>query len=169
LRLRPYAIAAALRSATVLLIRVAVAPAIEETAAMQTVMPRFGIIASIAFVTMLPWLVRSAYAESVSRGAEIKQIVYLYNVVEYCGLNTGEVYDGYRREMRHLTRQGGLPESTVRWLRIHGIIAADLEYDNRGLGGFRNWCRTEGLEAARHFLAFRDSQLAAARSQTVSP
>ena len=136
---------------------------------MHMMMPRPGIFASIALGTVLPWLVWSAHAESVSRGAEIKQVVYLYNVAEYCGLNTREVYDGYRREMRHLTRRGSLPESTVRWLRIHGIIAADLEYDNRGLGGFRNWCRTEGVEAARHFLAFRDSQLAAGRSQTISP
>jgi hypothetical protein len=93
----------------------------------------------------------------------------MYSVTEYCGLNTFEVYDGYRREMRHLTRQGRLPESTVRWLRIDGIIAADLEYGNRGLGGFRNWCRTEGLDAARHFRAYRDDELAAERDRATAP
>lgn len=78
----------------------------------------------------------------------------MFSVTEYCGLNTVEVYDGYRTQMRELTRSGRLPESTVRWLRIHGMLAADLEYDDRGLGGFRNWCRTEGLDAARHFLSY---------------
>jgi hypothetical protein len=112
---------------------------------------------------------RPAVAESTSRGAAIKQVVYMYSVTEYCGLSTREVYDGYRREMRQLTRQGRLPESTVRWLRIHGMLAADLEYDDRGLGGFRNWCRTEGLDAARHFLAFRDAQLTAERGQETVP
>jgi hypothetical protein len=132
------------------------------------VMPtlRIGLLAAVA---VLSWPGRTAHAESISRGAEIKQVVYMYNVAEYCGLNTLEVYEGYRREMRHLTRQGRLPESTVRWLRIDGIIAADLEYENRGLGGFRNWCRTEGLGAARHFVAFRDAQLAAERNQVTAP
>jgi hypothetical protein len=37
---------------------------------------------------------------------------------------------------------------------------ADLEWGNRGLGGFRNWCRTEGIAAARRFVDFRNAQLA---------
>ncbi|HUL06397.1 MAG TPA: hypothetical protein VLV76_08695 [Candidatus Acidoferrum sp.] len=127
---------------------------------MQMSASRLGLFLSVAFATALPSPGRPVQAESVSRGAAIKQVVYLYSVTEYCGLNTGDVYDGYRREIRDLTRGGRLPESTVRWLRIHGIIAADLEYDNRGLGGFRIWCRTEGVEAAKHFRAFRDAQLA---------
>jgi hypothetical protein len=106
-----------------------------------------------------------AAAEPHSRGAELKQVVYMYGVTEYCGLNSGEVEDGFRRQVRTLTRSGGLPESTVRWLRIRGMVAADLEYGDRGLGGYRNWCRTEGLEAARHFVAFRDAQLAAQGEQ----
>ncbi len=136
---------------------------------MQTRTPKFRFVVSVPVMAMLLWLGRLGHAESTSRGAEIKQVVYMYSVTEYCGLNTGEVYDGYRREMRHLTRQGRLPESTVRWLRIHGMLAADLEYDDRGLGGFRKWCRTEGLDSARHFLAFRDAQLAAERDQVTSP
>ncbi len=90
----------------------------------------------------------------------------MYGVTEYCGLNSAEVHDGYRRQMRELTRRGGLPESTVRWLRIRGTIAADLESGDRGLGGFRGWCRTEGIDAARHFLAFRAAQLAAERDRS---
>lgn len=101
--------------------------------------------------------------EPASRGSEIKQVVYRYSVTEYCGLNTVEVYDGYRMQLRHMTRDGRLPESTVRWLRIHGMLAADLEYDDRGLGGFRNWCRTEGIDAARHFLSYRAARSAAGR------
>ena len=38
--------------------------------------------------------------------------------------------------------------------------------DARGLGGFRGWCRTEGIDAARHFLAFRAAQLAAERDRS---
>lgn len=143
---------------------IAVAWVIGDTAPMLAL--RFGLVAVIA-VLLCPG--RAAHGEVISRGAPIKQVAYMYSVTEYCGLNTFEVYDGYRREMRHLTRQGRLPESTVRWLRIDGIIAADLEYGNRGLGGFRNWCRTEGLDAARHFRAYRDDELAAERDRATAP
>jgi hypothetical protein len=98
--------------------------------------------------------------EPVSRGAAFKQIAYLYGVVEYCGLNSAEVFDGYQRESRFIRRRDGLTDPTARWLRIRGLTAADLEYGDRGLGGYRNWCRTEGLEAARHFLDFREKSLA---------
>lgn len=111
-------------------------------------------------------LVVGIAAAGSSRGADLRQVVYMYSVVEYCGLTDAEVDDGYRQEMRELTRRGGLPESTVRWLRIRGMMAADLEYGNRGLGGFRNWCRTEGAEAVRHFLAFRAARSTAERDWT---
>ncbi len=108
----------------------------------------------------LSWSASTHAADPVSRGAELKRMAYLYGVTEYCGLDSAEVHDGYRRQVRDLTRRGRLSESTVRWLRIRGMVAADLEYGDRGLGGFRSWCRTEGLDAVRHFLAFRASQLA---------
>jgi hypothetical protein len=117
-------------------------------------------VAAIA-AAALTWSVSTLAADSVSRGAALKRVAYLYRVTEYCGLDSAEVHDGYRRQMRDLTRRGGLSESTVRWLRIRGAVAADLEYGDRGLGGFRGWCRTEGIEAARHFLAFRAAQMAA--------
>lgn len=107
--------------------------------------------------------------DAVSRGAEIKQVVYMYSVAEYCGLNTKEVYDGYRLQMRQLTRDGRLPESTVRWLRIHGMLSADLEYDDRGLGGFRNWCRTEGQDAAVHFKSYGAAHSADGRADSTGP
>jgi len=98
--------------------------------------------------------------ESVSRGAAFKQIAYMYGVVEYCGLNSAEVFDGYQREARFIRRRDGLTDPTARSLRLRGLIDADLEYGNRGLGGYRNWCRTEGVDAVRHFLVFREESLA---------
>ena len=136
---------------------------------MQMRTHKAGLFSSVTVLIALLWLGQPGHAESGSRGAEIKKVAYLYSVTEYCGLNTFEVYDGYRREMRHLTREGRLPESTVRWLRVDGMVAADLEFENRGLSGIRNWCPTEGLEAVRHFRAFRDAQLLAERDQLPSP
>jgi len=96
----------------------------------------------------------------VSRGTALKQVAYMYGVVEYCGLNSAEVFDGYLRETSYVRRRDGITDPVARWLRIRGLTAADLEYGDRGLGGYRNWCRTEGLDSARHFLEFRDQSLA---------
>ncbi|MFM9845271.1 MAG: hypothetical protein ACKVOI_20085 [Dongiaceae bacterium] len=95
-----------------------------------------------------------------SRGTALKQIAYMYGVVEYCGLNSAEVFDGYLRETSYVRRRDGITDPVARWLRIRGLTAADLEYGDRGLGGYRNWCRTEGLDSARHFLEFRNQSLA---------
>jgi hypothetical protein len=97
--------------------------------------------------------------EPVSRGAAFRQLAYMYGVAEYCGLITAEVFDGYQRESRFIRRRDGLTDPTARLLRLRGLTDADLEYGNRGLGGFRHWCRTEGQDAARHFLAFRQESL----------
>jgi len=114
------------------------------------------VIAAIAVVTAT-----SARTDTpVSRGTALKQIAYMYGVVEYCGLNSAEVFDGYMRETNHVRRRDGITDPVGRWLRIRGLTAADLEYGDRGLGGYRNWCRTEGLDSARHFLEFRDESLA---------
>lgn len=119
---------------------------------------RFAIVAATAFVAAV---LSGAHAEvPVSRGAALKQIAYMYGVVEYCGLNSAEVFDGYLRETSYVRRRDGITDPVARWLRIRGLTAADLEYGDRGLGGYRNWCRTEGLDSARHFLEFRDQSMA---------
>jgi hypothetical protein len=98
--------------------------------------------------------------DAQARGAELRRVAYLYGVAEYCGLDSFEVHDGYQREMRAVIAREQLSDAEAREQRLHGLVDADLEYGNRGLGGFRNWCRTEGVEAARRFVAFRDGQLA---------
>ena len=116
--------------------------------------------AGLALAGLLLTGVAAEAEEPVSRGAAFKQIAYLYGVVEYCGLNSAEVFDGYQREARFIRRRDGLTDPTARSLRLRGLTDADLEYGNRGLGGYRKWCRTEGLDAVQHFLAFREESLA---------
>jgi hypothetical protein len=52
-----------------------------------------------------------------------------------------------------LTASSGLDDEDAKDQRIAGWVDADLEWGNRGLGGFRAWCETEGLTAAERFLA----------------
>lgn len=119
------------------------------------------VVSAIAAVTVAAAEADAPQADvPVSRGTALKQIAYMYGVVEYCGLNSAEVFDGYLRETSFVRRRDGITDPVARWLRIRGLTAADLEYGDRGLGGYRNWCRTEGLDSARHFLKFRDQSLA---------
>ena len=119
------------------------------------------VVVAIAAITAASVQAEVAQADvPVSRGAALKQIAYMYGVVEYCGLNSAEVFDGYLRETSYVRRRDGITDPVARWLRIRGLTAADLEYGDRGLGGYRNWCRTEGLDSTRHFLEFRDQSMA---------
>ena len=83
---------------------------------------------------------------------EVRDVVYDYAVTSYCGTLTPEVEAGYKSEVAETTARAGLSEDEAKKQRIAGWVAADLEWSNRGLGGFRAWCRSEGVEAARHFL-----------------
>ncbi len=83
----------------------------------------------------------------------LRNVVYDLGVTSYCNLLTPEVEAGYHREIAQLTERAGLNEADAKALRIAGWVDADREWGNRGLGGFRAWCETDGLAAARHFLA----------------
>ncbi len=83
----------------------------------------------------------------------LRHVVYDLGVTSYCGLLTPEVEAGYHREIAMLTARAGLNEADAKALRIAGWVDADLEWSNRGLGGFRAWCESDGVAAARHFLA----------------
>lgn len=87
--------------------------------------------------------------------------MYGYAVCEYCSLDSAMVQDGYERETAHLIAKAGLSNEIVRKVRMRAGTDADLEYGDRGLGGFRSWCRTEGLAAAQRFLDFRAADIAA--------
>ncbi len=90
-------------------------------------------------------------ASAEERG--LTRIVYEFAVTSYCGTLDPEVEAGFRAELAAVTERGGVDAETARRQRIRGWVAADEEWRNRGLGGFRAWCRSEGVAAARHFRA----------------
>jgi hypothetical protein len=85
---------------------------------------------------------------------ELYRAYYRYNVADYCGLISDAVYLGYRQQVGHLIDRDALAEPWVRWLRIRGAIDAELEFLNRGMGGYKPWCRSEGAAAARSFIDY---------------
>lgn len=100
---------------------------------------------------LLLLLTSAAAAETAANYAELSSVFYDFEVAGYCGLVTDDVGNGFRREAQRLIRRDGLDRETVNQLRGDAWQAAHAEWQNRGLGGFRNWCRTEGSAAAGRF------------------
>lgn len=100
---------------------------------------------------MLSFVASAGLADQGER--TLRRAVYDYAVTSYCGLLTAEVEFGFQRELSALTEASGLSEADAKAERIAGWVDADREWSNRGLGGYRAWCREDGLPAARHFLA----------------
>lgn len=84
---------------------------------------------------------------------DLTRVVYDYAVTSYCGTLDLEVERGFRDELAAETRRSGLDAEGARKQRIKGWVAAENEWSNRGLGGFRAWCRDEGVSASGHFRA----------------
>lgn len=111
-------------------------------------------LAGFLLLTAVPAAFAGAEREALAaRFPELHEAIYDVTVCEYCGLVTPAVAHGFRRQVDALVARDGLSEATFRELRISAWTRADLEWSNRGLGGFRNWCRTEGAAAARRFAA----------------
>lgn len=93
------------------------------------------------------------------RMADLVTVIYGMNVAAQCGLVDRLVFDGYRHRVQAQILRHGLTQIDIRRAWIAADIAFELEYGNRGLGGQRNWCRTEGIDAARDFAAYRTSTM----------
>ncbi len=94
------------------------------------------------------------WAQGQAAERQIRDVVYDYAVTSYCGTLTPQVEAGFRAELAQRTEASGLSQDQAKAQRIEGWVAADLEWSNRGLGGYRAWCQSEGVDAARRFRAF---------------
>lgn len=74
-------------------------------------------------------------------------------MAQHCDLLTPRAVRGFEAEERRLALAEKLDADGVTKARVAAGIAFAAEYQNRGLGGARGWCRTEGLEAVRRFEA----------------
>jgi len=96
-------------------------------------------------------LLSAANAQTAVAHAELSALFYDFEVASYCGLVTDAVGNGFRHEAKKLISRDAVDSETVTHLRGKAWQAAHAEWQNRGLGGFRNWCRNEGLAAAARF------------------
>ena len=81
---------------------------------------------------------------------------YEFEVAGYCGLISDAVGAGFQRRVARILDDASIDQATLDRLRGEAWQAAHAEWQNRGLGGFRGWCRNEGRAAAERFLTESD-------------
>lgn len=107
--------------------------------------------AALAFALIVILPAQGAEPSSAEPTDPIEAVYYRYAVVEYCSLLSPMVAHGFEVERDRLVAEAGVDEQEHRVHRLAGWTAADREWSNRGLGGFRLWCETEGQAAAAGF------------------
>ena len=88
------------------------------------------------------------FSAELNKFDNLVQAVYDLEVTAYCGLTTDQVISGYQILHERLVQEGALDRDQVDSARSEGGKAAHAEWQNRGLGGFRGWCKNEGQAAA---------------------
>ncbi len=83
--------------------------------------------------------------------APLSLLVYKMEVLNYCGLIDDEISEGFKRRRDLIILNQDLTPEDIQNARMEGWKFGLAEWQNRGLGGFRNWCKTEGEEIADYF------------------
>ena len=79
---------------------------------------------------------------------EIRRLLYDFEVASYCGLVTDDVGAGFRGKLTALVKRDGVGREEMNAMRGRAWQDAHEEWQNRGLGGFRAWCRGDARRAA---------------------
>ncbi len=81
-------------------------------------------------------------------------LVYEMEVAIICGLATYPVSKGFELEKKQMISTFELSTEMVVTKSTLARKLADLEWQNRGLGGFKGWCAKEGVNNAKRFILF---------------
>lgn len=100
------------------------------------------VIMIFGIVFMAPTL--SADATNRHTGETYYVLIYDFEVARFCGLVSKTVHDAFWSKRKIVEKQSGWSIEQLRQTRIRAMAAADIEYANRGLGGYKPWCQNEG-------------------------
>ena len=84
---------------------------------------------------------------------EIRRLLYDFEVASYCMLVTDDVGEGFRSKLTALVERDRIGREEMNALRGRAWQDAHAEWQNRGLGGFRAWCRGDARRAAERLAA----------------
>jgi len=110
-------------------------------------------VKTFTLLLVLAGIPPSLSAESISLPppeAPLSLLVYKMEVLNYCGMIDDEVSEGFQQRRDHIITSQNLSPEDVQNARMEGWKFGLAEWQNRGLGGFRNWCKTDGKEIAEY-------------------
>jgi hypothetical protein len=76
----------------------------------------------------------------------LAKLEYKREVLVYCGISDGQAVQGFLDRQAQLVERYSMTESMQLQAASDARQAAYAEWQNRGLGGFRGWCRKEGSD-----------------------
>ena len=94
------------------------------------------------------------FSQKLHKFDNLAEAVYFFEVTLYCGLATDAAIRGCHYLEDDFRRTHHLTSEEMDEQRGKGWSLAHAEWQNRGLGGFRAWCTTEGREAADTLSSF---------------
>ena len=100
-----------------------------------------GIVLS-CFIALLATV--NAFADTQRVSDPYYSLIYDFEVAQFCGLVSKTVYDAFWAKRKIIEKHSPRSTEELRKTRISAMAAADLEYSNRGLGGYKPWCQNEG-------------------------
>ena len=79
-------------------------------------------------------------------------LIYDYEVASFCGLVRMHVHEAYRTKRETLESASGLSPVALTHIRVGAMADAEREYINRGLGGHKPWCKSDGAAGVGRIL-----------------
>lgn len=115
-------------------------------------MTRFTLSIGLLFALSCNPVSRAADSIGLPRPqAPLPLLVYKMEVLNYCGLIDDNISARFRYRRDQIIARHALTDEEVQKARTEGWQSGLAEWQNRGLGGFKNWCRTDGREIAEYF------------------
>lgn len=101
-------------------------------------------------------ILNTSFSTGPKPQTDLEQVLYDMGVIGYCNLSSPEVLKGYSLELEQIIKRDNLSEQNLKDTTNSVWTMVEWEWNNRGLGGFRGWCRTEGEAAVNRFLSVQE-------------
>ena len=110
---------------------------------------RFSVIIFTVLLVLLPG--KSVPNSKVPGWDDLVSVYYRLEVTNYCGITTNNALAGFNVVRDALVSQHQFSPTQIDSIRAEAWTAGYREWDNRGLGGFRGWCKKEGKQYLEYF------------------
>ena len=76
----------------------------------------------------------------------LADLEYMREVLMYCGISDPRAVEGFLDQKNLIINNHGMDRNAVLEAGSIARQRSYAEWQNRGLGGFKGWCRTEGAD-----------------------